>query len=65
MTYKFKCDCGTTAIVEIPISEYDREKNNQFCPKCGSKMSRKIEFEGSIGRIGAYDSISGTANWQR
>ncbi len=46
MTYLFKCKkCGKKEEKDIPMSEYDKEKNNQTC-KCGAKMERVIEWEG-------------------
>lgn len=47
MKYKFKCPaCKKTFDVEISMKEYDKEKNNQKCPKCNGKMDRVIEWQG-------------------
>lgn len=47
MFYKFKCKtCGKVEEKEIPIKDYDREKENQTCPDCNGKMDRVIEWQG-------------------
>ena len=46
------------------MSDYDKEKNNQMCSNCGSKLERVIEFEGSVGKTGGYDAVAGKASWQ-
>ena len=28
------------------MADYDKEKNNQVCPDCNSKLDRVIEWEG-------------------
>lgn len=44
--YKFKCiKCKKTEEKEIPMADYDKEKNNQIC-KCGEKMQRVFESIG-------------------
>lgn len=44
MTYTFLCPkCHTAVEIEIKMADYDYVKNSQYCPKCGHKMSRKIE----------------------
>lgn len=49
MKYLFNCpNCGQKRYIDIPISEYDKEKGRQVCTNCNSKMNRIIEFEGSI-----------------
>lgn len=64
MVYKFYCSCGHEVDINIPIERYDQEKNKQKCEKCGKTLKRKIEFAGSIGSTGGYDSIGGKAAWQ-
>lgn len=65
MYYKFKCPkCGNVQDISIPMDEYDNEKNNQTCKKCGNLLERVIEFSGSIGGTGGYDSVAGKASWQ-
>ena len=49
MIYLFKCtnkDCGAEEEKNIPIADYDREKENQACLNCGAKMDRVIEWTG-------------------
>lgn len=65
MEYKFYCEsCGNEQNIAIPMDEYDEKKNSQTCKKCGKLLKRKIEFNGSIGHTGGYDSITGTVSWQ-
>ncbi len=41
MIYIFECSkCNVQEEREIPISDYDKEKNNQVCNTCKSKMNR-------------------------
>jgi putative FmdB family regulatory protein len=47
MIYKFFCKrCNKNFDVEIAIAEYDKEKNNQKCIECGSKLTRVLEWTG-------------------
>ena len=47
MTYNFKCEgCGKVFELEIPMSEYSKIKDNQFCSDCGDKLERIIEWDG-------------------
>ena len=47
MEYKFKCEkCQKEEMRNIKLSEYDVLKNKQFC-KCGEKMQRVIEWQGT------------------
>ena len=65
MVYKFEClKCGNIEEKTIPINEYDQQKGCQYCSKCKNKMTRVLEFTGSIGAIGGYDTIGGAAKWQ-
>ena len=46
MKYNFFCkSCGAEEEKEIPIKDYDKEKENQKCT-CGGKMKRVIEWSG-------------------
>lgn len=46
MNYLFKCNkCGKKQERDIPMSEYDKRKNNQVC-ECGGKMQRVIQWQG-------------------
>ena len=46
MNYLFKCvSCKKKREIDIPMSEYDKQKNNQVC-ECGGKMQRVIEWQG-------------------
>lgn len=65
MQYRFRCpECGQVRNIDIKMSDYDKEKNNQMCSNCGSKLERVIEFEGSVGKTGGYDAVAGKASWQ-
>ena len=65
MEYRFYCpECGNEQTIAIPMEEYDQKKNSNTCKKCGKILKRKIEFTGSIGSTGGYDSVGGTASWQ-
>lgn len=47
MEYRWRCTkCNKECIKSIPIDEYDKEKGNQICPSCGSKLERVIEWSG-------------------
>ena len=47
MKYNFKCgNCKKIFEKEIPIADYDKEKNNQTCPICNCKLLRVIEWQG-------------------
>ena len=47
MYYNFKCkNCHKLHPVDIPMADYDKEKDNQVCPDCNSKMERVIEWQG-------------------
>lgn len=65
MEYMFRCPkCGNEQKIAIPMDEYDEKKNKQTCKKCGNLLERVIEFSGSIGGTGGYDSVAGKASWQ-
>lgn len=47
MYYKFRCKgCNKLHEIDIKMADYDKEKDNQVCPNCNSKMDRVIEWEG-------------------
>ena len=47
MFYKFSCTkCHKLHQVDIPMADYDKEKDNQVCPDCNGKMERVIEWQG-------------------
>ena len=47
MFYKFRCQkCNKLHQVDIKMTDYDKEKNNQVCPDCKCKMDRVIEWQG-------------------
>ena len=65
MTYQFSCEqCSKTIEVEIPMSEYNSQKDKQFCPDCNSKLKRVIEWNGMAYRVGGYSEEAGAAKWQ-
>lgn len=42
-TYGFRCpECDVETERKIPMDEYDKEKNNQFCETCGTQLRRTI-----------------------
>lgn len=46
MTYTFECQkCKYKEEVEIPMSEYDKEKNKQLCKNCGNPAPMIRVFE--------------------
>ena len=46
MNYKFKCTaCNGTCEKDIPLAEYDKQKDKQICI-CGGKLARGIEWTG-------------------
>ena len=46
MIYNFGCQkCKKEFEIDIPMKDYSKEKNNQVCPECKSKMDRVIEWE--------------------
>lgn len=65
MLYRYKCiTCGKYHYKNIPMDKYDELKDKQICDDDGSPLERIIEFEGSIGGTGGYDSVAGKASWQ-
>lgn len=49
MIYLFKCtnkNCKCEEEKNIPVSDYDTEKEKQVCSNCGAKMQRVIEWGG-------------------
>lgn len=64
MEYKFRCKCGKEMQVEIPMRNYFEEKNKVFCPDCGQKMERVLEWEGPAENLGGYSDVAGKAGWQ-
>lgn len=54
MLYKFMCrKCDKVHQVDIRMTDYDKEKNNQVCPDCKGKMDRVIEWQGIATGSGA------------
>lgn len=43
MLYKFKCpSCNYVTEIDIPMSEYDSQKNCQICPVCYAIDSNQV-----------------------
>lgn len=65
MTYQFKCEkCNNIEDKTIAIDDYDKEKNNQICSKCNSRMERVLGFDGSISlSSGMYGIDSPNGGW--
>lgn len=69
MVYKWRCNaCLRDFDESVGITEYDNfKKNVHVCPLCGKEThyTRVIEWEGSVGETGGYDSVVGKkAKWQ-
>ena len=65
MTYTFQCEkCNKQEEINIPMSEYDEEKDNQFCVHCGAKLKRVLEFNGTVNLCyGCYGVNQSKSNW--
>lgn len=49
MYYRFICtdkNCGCEEEKNIPVADYDTEKERRVCSNCGAKMQRVIEWGG-------------------
>lgn len=47
MIYRFRCNvCNRTFDIDIPMSDYDNQKDKQICPVCYAVLKRVIEWEG-------------------
>ena len=47
MIYNFGCQkCKKSFEIDIPMKDYDKEKNNQVCPECNGKLERILEWKG-------------------
>ena len=43
MIYRFKCTtCNRTFDIDIPMSEYDNQKDKQICPICYAVDSNQV-----------------------
>lgn len=43
MIYRFKCPtCNRTFDIDIPMSEYDNQKDKQICPVCYAVDSNQV-----------------------
>lgn len=46
MLYKFRCpSCNYTTEIDIPISEYDDQKDKQICPVCYAVDSNQVSLK--------------------
>lgn len=65
MIYQFYCaKCNKDFDVDIPMSEYDKEKTGQKCPDCNGPIRRVIQWEGPASINGGYEAVAGRAKWQ-
>lgn len=49
MFYDFECPkCHAKVELQCSIKDYDKEKENQVCPTCSSKMERVIKGFGGL-----------------
>jgi len=63
MTYLFECEeCDEKKEVDIPMSEYDNQKNNQICD-CGGKLHRVIQFDGAVGLCSGMYGTNSNGSW--
>ena len=47
MYYRFSCtECKCEEEKNIPVKDYDTEKEKQVCSACGGKMQRLLEWKG-------------------
>ena len=43
MIYRFRCNvCNRTFDIDIPMSDYDNQKNKQICPVCYAVDSNQV-----------------------
>lgn len=43
MLYKFACpSCNYNTEIDIPMSDYDKQKNSQICPVCFAVDSNQV-----------------------
>lgn len=60
MIYEFKCPaCKKELEIDIPMKDYDKEKDKQLCPECNSKITRVLSWKGVA--IGSGDGWFGKA----
>lgn len=46
------------------MSEYDEEKDKQFCVHCGAKLKRVLEFNGTVNLChGCHGVNQSKSNW--
>lgn len=65
MIYDFVCPhCKRTYQREIKMSDYDTEKDKQFCDDDKTKLERVIEWNGPATNLGGYSDVAGRAGWQ-
>lgn len=65
MFYTFECkSCKTSKEVNIPMSDYDKEKDNQYCDNCKQKLTRVLEWTGGVKLCaGCYGVDSSGKTW--
>ena len=63
--YDFECSkCKNKEERDIPMKDYDKEKHNQICIKCGSKMIRIFEkWNGLVSLCDGMYGIDGNKGW--
>lgn len=64
MRYDFKCNkCKKIVEVSFPMSDYDKEKDKQFCPDCKEKMERVYEANVGVSLCTGMYGIDGKSGW--
>lgn len=65
MTYTFRCEkCNKQEEINIPMSEYDEEKDKQVCVYCRAKLKRVLEFNGTVNLCrGCHGVNQSKSNW--
>lgn len=66
MTYEFECpECKERVEIECKMSEREEVANALACGKCNRKLVQVLFPPSMLGSTGGYDSVAGTASWQR
>lgn len=65
MKYCFVCrSCDNEEEKDIPMADYNEQKEKQVCSKCGGKMARKFEaFKGAVTLCSGMYGIDSGKGW--
>lgn len=62
--YDFQCtECSNIEEKDIPMSEYDKEKDKQICSRCGSKAVRVWNTTVGVSLCSGMYGIDGKSGW--